>query len=199
MALPPRDQRHKYLRFKGLECTDADIAYFEERLGKIYGRGVHRVHVFDFGGLTDLMVEGLSDRMLMEHMDTQGYSVFTSRAWMRLFEVRVPLFQLGRVRHHMSWREFILGMGLHTAEEIELAGFDAYWAESVRILALSRGSFGPMISGGCLCSTVVMALIFTKLDDTWLGLPQEQKGSPDAAVWCPRGRLRVLSMVDEGA
>ncbi|GJY58962.1 hypothetical protein Tco_0458854 [Tanacetum coccineum] len=30
--LPPRDQRHPYLRFKGLECTDADIVDFEDRL-----------------------------------------------------------------------------------------------------------------------------------------------------------------------
>ncbi|GKB64380.1 hypothetical protein Tco_0920566 [Tanacetum coccineum] len=32
----------------------------------------------------------------------------------------------------MSWRVFILGMGLHTVEEIESVGFDAYWAESAR-------------------------------------------------------------------
>ncbi|GJT74947.1 hypothetical protein Tco_1041672 [Tanacetum coccineum] len=32
----------------------------------------------------------------------------------------------------MSWREFILGIGLHTAEEIESAGFRKYWAESAR-------------------------------------------------------------------
>ncbi|GKE03326.1 hypothetical protein Tco_1395344, partial [Tanacetum coccineum] len=44
MALPPRDQRHQYLR----------------------------VQVFDFGGLSDLMADGLSARMLMEHRDAQG-------------------------------------------------------------------------------------------------------------------------------
>nr|GEX56922.1 putative reverse transcriptase domain-containing protein [Tanacetum cinerariifolium] len=32
----------------------------------------------------------------------------------------------------MSWSEFILSMGLHTAEEIESVRFGAYWAESVR-------------------------------------------------------------------
>ncbi|GJY30706.1 ribonuclease H-like domain-containing protein [Tanacetum coccineum] len=32
MALPPRDQRHQYLRFEGLEYTDADITDFEERM-----------------------------------------------------------------------------------------------------------------------------------------------------------------------
>ncbi|GJY99996.1 hypothetical protein Tco_0517426 [Tanacetum coccineum] len=29
MALPPKDQRHQYLRFEGLEYTDVDVAYFE--------------------------------------------------------------------------------------------------------------------------------------------------------------------------
>nr|GEW60180.1 hypothetical protein [Tanacetum cinerariifolium] len=72
MALPPRDQRHQYLIFEGLKYIDADITDFETRLGKIYKKEVHRVQVFDFGGLTDLMAEGLSGKMLMEHRDAQG-------------------------------------------------------------------------------------------------------------------------------
>ncbi|GJR41495.1 hypothetical protein Tco_1217179 [Tanacetum coccineum] len=70
--------------------------------------------------------------------DREGQSVFTSRSWRRLFEIKGPLvhklileflstfrfgeavldldiagalqFQLGEVRCHMSWREFILGI-----------------------------------------------------------------------------------------
>ncbi|GJU16421.1 hypothetical protein Tco_1144387 [Tanacetum coccineum] len=84
MALPPRDQRHQYLRFKGLEYTDADITDFKDILGRIYGRGIHRVLVLDFKSLLVVMVEGLTSRMLMEHRDDQGQSVFTSRAWRRL-------------------------------------------------------------------------------------------------------------------
>ncbi|GJV48284.1 hypothetical protein Tco_1438496 [Tanacetum coccineum] len=57
MALPPRDQRHQYLRFEGLQYTNADITDFETRLGKIYKRE----------------------------------SIFTSRAWRQLFEIRGPL------------------------------------------------------------------------------------------------------------
>nr|GEV04286.1 hypothetical protein [Tanacetum cinerariifolium] len=38
MALTPRDQRHQYLRFKGLGYTDADITDFEERLGMLKDR-----------------------------------------------------------------------------------------------------------------------------------------------------------------
>ncbi|GJT54519.1 hypothetical protein Tco_0989573 [Tanacetum coccineum] len=80
IALPPRDQRHSFLRFDGLEYTDADIADFEGRLGKIYDRGVHRVFVFYFEGLMEEMDEGLSIRMLIEHTDAQGQIIFTSRA-----------------------------------------------------------------------------------------------------------------------
>ncbi|GJR93828.1 hypothetical protein Tco_0266002 [Tanacetum coccineum] len=32
MALPPRNQRHRYLRFEGLQYTDADIMDFETRM-----------------------------------------------------------------------------------------------------------------------------------------------------------------------
>ncbi|GJR97674.1 hypothetical protein Tco_0269848 [Tanacetum coccineum] len=154
MAIPPRYQRHQYLRSEGLGYTDADIINFKERLGRIYGKEIHRVQVFNFGGLTYLMAEGLSGRMQMEHRDAQGQSVFTSRAWRRLFDIQGMLvhelilecfstfrfgeevldldtagalqFQLGGVRRRMRWRQFILALGLHTAEEMESAGFGAY-------------------------------------------------------------------------
>nr|GEV95129.1 hypothetical protein [Tanacetum cinerariifolium] len=60
MALPPRDQRHPFLRFEGLVYTDADITDFKGRLGNIYDRKVHKVLVFDFEGLTE-MTEGVID------------------------------------------------------------------------------------------------------------------------------------------
>ncbi|GKE88921.1 hypothetical protein Tco_1566396, partial [Tanacetum coccineum] len=160
MALPPREQRHYFLRYDGLEYSDADISNFEVRLARIYRREVHRVQVFDFRGLPDLMAEGLSTRMLMEHQDDQGVSLFTSRAWMRLFEIKGPLihelilefysifrfgqaildldtpgtlqFQLGRAMRRMIWREFILALGLYTDEEMQIVGFGAYWADSAR-------------------------------------------------------------------
>ncbi|GJU65523.1 hypothetical protein Tco_1247358 [Tanacetum coccineum] len=129
MALPPRDQRHQYLRYEGLHYTDADIVDFEMRLARIYMREVHKVHVFDFGGLPDLMAEGLSAMMLMEHKDAQGVSMFTSRAW-RFGEAVTNLdtagalqFQLGGARCRLSQRQFILALGLHAAEKMETVGF----------------------------------------------------------------------------
>ncbi|GJV39790.1 hypothetical protein Tco_1418230 [Tanacetum coccineum] len=56
------------LGFEGY-YTDANIMDFKIRLGKIYKREIHRVHVFDFGGLSDMMAEGLSGRIMMEHKD----------------------------------------------------------------------------------------------------------------------------------
>ncbi|GJW01293.1 hypothetical protein Tco_1556544, partial [Tanacetum coccineum] len=53
MALPPGDQRHQYLRYEGLQYTDADIVDFETRLARIYKREIHRVHVFDLRGFPD--------------------------------------------------------------------------------------------------------------------------------------------------
>ncbi|GJU58763.1 hypothetical protein Tco_1236529 [Tanacetum coccineum] len=69
MALPPRQQRHMFLRYEGLEYLDTDIVDFEGRLARIHKREVHRVPVLNFGGLPHLMAEGLSGRMLMEHHD----------------------------------------------------------------------------------------------------------------------------------
>nr|GEY69138.1 hypothetical protein [Tanacetum cinerariifolium] len=99
MALPPRDQRYRYLRFERLQYTKGDIANFKIR-------------------------------MLIEHQDAQGQSLFTSQAWRRPFDIRGPL--LGGARRHICWRHFILALGLHTTEEIETVGFNAYWAKSAR-------------------------------------------------------------------
>ncbi|GJW15467.1 hypothetical protein Tco_0019600 [Tanacetum coccineum] len=102
MALPPHDQRHQYLRYEGLQYTDADILDFESRLTKIYKREVHRLQVFNFGGLPDLMAEGLSARMHMEHRDAQGVSLFTSQVWRRLFDIRGPLIRISSARDFLG-------------------------------------------------------------------------------------------------
>ncbi|GJZ60548.1 hypothetical protein Tco_0616364 [Tanacetum coccineum] len=123
--LPPHEQRHKFLRYKGLEYTDSDIADFESRLDRIHIRKVHRVLVFNFGGLPDLMAKGLTARMTMEHRDEAG-------AIIDLDTPRTLQFQLGRAMRHTRWRHFILALRLHTEEEMQTAGFSVYWAGSAR-------------------------------------------------------------------
>nr|GEW12355.1 hypothetical protein [Tanacetum cinerariifolium] len=113
MALPSRDHMHQYLRFEGLLYTDTDIADFEERLGRIYNREIWLFHLEIRGiSILDLRVWGYTDADITD------------------FEER--LVSVSEVRRRMIWREFILGMSLHTAEEIESVGFGAYWAESAR-------------------------------------------------------------------
>ncbi|GJS30773.1 hypothetical protein Tco_0491393 [Tanacetum coccineum] len=89
--LPPHEQRHPFLRYQGLEYTDADIVDFEERLERIYSREIYRVQFVDFQRMLELMKDGLFARMVMEHHDDVGVVVFTSRAWGRLFDTRGPL------------------------------------------------------------------------------------------------------------
>ncbi|GKB07079.1 hypothetical protein Tco_0835312 [Tanacetum coccineum] len=209
MALPPKDQRH---------LSNTDIADFKGRLGKIYGRGVHQVQVFDFGGLTTEMAEGLSGRMLVEHRDAQGQSLFTIHAWRRLFEIRGPL--LGGAKRRMSWREFTLAIGLHTAKEIEFAGFGIlskgdflssapfYTAIRDPMLRLCHRLIVCSITGRSqapekeICfgekpkamtsgGQFVARLICDELGDTWASVASGLERQPVAAAGSPE--------VDEGA
>ncbi|GJR39945.1 hypothetical protein Tco_1215629 [Tanacetum coccineum] len=146
MALPLHDQRHQYLRYEGLQYIDADILDFKSRLTRIYRREVHRVQVFNFGGLPNLMTEGLSARILMEHRDAQGQSVF-GEAILDLDTTGALQFYLGGVRRRMSWREFILALGLYTVEEMQTIGFGAYLAESDPILRFCHRLIACSIAG----------------------------------------------------
>ncbi|GKA05196.1 hypothetical protein Tco_0684316 [Tanacetum coccineum] len=126
-------------------------------------RQVNWVHVLDFEGLIEDMRQGLTDRLRMVYTGSEGQVLFTSHAWRRLFEIQGPLvcefmleflstcrisdmvleldvvdtlcFQLGGARRSMSWRQFILALGLNTAEEMAGDGFDGYWADSLREIA----------------------------------------------------------------
>ncbi|GJS48756.1 hypothetical protein Tco_0598877 [Tanacetum coccineum] len=75
------------------------------------------------------MAEGLSGRMLMEHRDEAGDSVFTSRAWRRMFDIKGPLVELGGV---MSGK--FISLGITQEEEMRRAGFGLWFtsAESAR-------------------------------------------------------------------
>ncbi|GJV41282.1 hypothetical protein Tco_1419722 [Tanacetum coccineum] len=88
MDLPPRDQRHPFLRFVGLEYSDEDILGFELRLERIFHRQIHRVQVLDFAGLTEGMIEDIDTRLRMVHSDELGQDIFVSNAWRRLFDIR---------------------------------------------------------------------------------------------------------------
>ncbi|GKD67651.1 hypothetical protein Tco_1321741 [Tanacetum coccineum] len=125
--LPPRDQRNLWLHYQVEGYTEEIVNDFEQRLKTIFGR----------------------------------QEIFVSHAWRRLFEIRAPLvqefilkffntcrigseigldaadtlcFQLGGARCSMTWRQFILALGLHTTEEMTEDRFEAYWLGSERVI-----------------------------------------------------------------
>ncbi|GJU89605.1 hypothetical protein Tco_1302028 [Tanacetum coccineum] len=127
--LPPRAQRHLWLRYQVEGYTKDIVLDFEQRLDTIFGRHVNRVHMLDFVGLNEEMGQTLADRMRMVYTRAEGQALFTSHAWRRLFEIRGPLV-----------REFILEffstcrISLHTADEMAEDGFEAYWLGSERVI-----------------------------------------------------------------
>ncbi|GKF97393.1 hypothetical protein Tco_0293214 [Tanacetum coccineum] len=78
--------------------------------------------------------------MRMIYIGDDGQEVFVSHAWrrigdeMRLDAAGTLCFQLGGARHSMTWRQFVLALGLHTTEEIAEDGFEAYWLGSERVI-----------------------------------------------------------------
>ncbi|GJS80695.1 hypothetical protein Tco_0730576 [Tanacetum coccineum] len=134
--LPHRDLRHPWLRYQ--------------------------VDGYDEGIIHNGMRQTLGDKLSMVYAGDDGEALFTSHAWRRLFEVSGLLvrefileflstcrmsdtemgldvvdtlcFQLGGVRRRMTWRQFILALGLHSKEEIAEPGFGAYWTGSERVI-----------------------------------------------------------------
>ncbi|GKE29331.1 hypothetical protein Tco_1444715, partial [Tanacetum coccineum] len=81
---------------------------FEQRLEMMFGRQVNRVHILEFEGLTLGMRQDLAERMRMVYTRDDGQ-------------------ELGGARRSMTWRQFILALGLHTVVEMTEDGFGAYW------------------------------------------------------------------------
>nr|GEW94488.1 hypothetical protein [Tanacetum cinerariifolium] len=185
MALPPRDQRLKYLRFEGVQYTKGDIVDYESRLAKIYRREVHRVQVFNFRGLTDLMAEGLSSRMLMEHKDAQGQSVFTSQALRRIFDSRGPLV-------HKLILEFFSTFRSQAPEKMTvtdlfyLSGIDVGSVNVPYLLAMYLRLFASGRKQGVMISS--------ELDDTWARVASGPERQPDVAAGAPEA-----GVANEGA
>ncbi|GJR19896.1 hypothetical protein Tco_0968423 [Tanacetum coccineum] len=117
MALPPCDQRHLWLRYQVEGYTEEIVHDFEQRLKTIFGRQVNRLHILDFEGLTPDIRQDLAERLRMVYTGDDGQEIF-----------------LGGARRSMTWRQFILALGLHTAEEMAEDGFEAYWLGSERVI-----------------------------------------------------------------
>ncbi|GKB04859.1 hypothetical protein Tco_0833054 [Tanacetum coccineum] len=120
--LPAEDQRHLWLRYQVEGYTEDIVHNYEQRLETIWGRSVSCE--------TQDMRQDLAVRLMMVYTGGDEQLAFVSHAWRGLFEIRAPLV----LRRRMTWRQFILALGLHTEQEMTKAGFGAYWARNDRVI-----------------------------------------------------------------
>ncbi|GKC49496.1 hypothetical protein Tco_1072241 [Tanacetum coccineum] len=78
------------------------------------------------------MMRTLGDRLSMVYTGDDGQALFTSHAWMRLFEVRGPLVKEFMLEFFSTCRMSDTEIGLD--EEMAEAGFGAYWSGSERVI-----------------------------------------------------------------
>ncbi|GJW22003.1 hypothetical protein Tco_0032625 [Tanacetum coccineum] len=220
MALPPRDQRHQYLRFKGLQYTDADIADFETRLGKIYKIEGHNVFIsrawrrlFEIRGplVHELNLEFYRTfrfREAVVDLDTTGAlhiagrsqapkkvtitDLFYSRG-IDVSSVNVPYLLARYLRLFTSGRK-------HGAM-ISIGKFVAHLAEHFRLLTEERLQELTVIVRYLLVidmAELVRLQICEELDDMWTWVALGPERHLDAATGSPEA-ARVAPAVDEGA
>nr|GEU56843.1 hypothetical protein [Tanacetum cinerariifolium] len=117
--LPPRDQRHPWLRYQVDGYTEDIMHTFEQRLETIFGRRLFKIR----GPLVqEFILEFLSTCMMS---DTE----------MGLDVTDTLCFHLGGARRRMTWRQFILALGFHTADEMAKdAPFYVYIRDPMRRL-----------------------------------------------------------------
>ncbi|GJU40683.1 hypothetical protein Tco_1193640 [Tanacetum coccineum] len=81
-------------------------------------------------------VEGYTEEIV--HVSSRDYTQFSidriSDTKLRLDGADTLCFYLGGARCTMTWRQFILALGLHTVEEMAEDGFEAYWLGSTRVI-----------------------------------------------------------------
>ncbi|GJS03211.1 hypothetical protein Tco_0319719, partial [Tanacetum coccineum] len=99
--------------------TEEIVHDFEQRLEPIFRRLVNRVHTLHFEGLTSDMRQDLAERLRMVYTGDDGH-------------------EFRGARRSMTWRQFILALGFHTAEEMADDGFGAYWLGSERVIPNKR-------------------------------------------------------------
>ncbi|GJR63241.1 copia protein [Tanacetum coccineum] len=131
-------------QIKGVLITDSRVG-MEVFVGEVEG-------VFDFGGLPDLMAEGLSSRTLIEHRDAQGQSVFTSRASRRLFDIRGPLVNELILEFFSTFRFGVVVLDLDTVGALQFS----WWSIGEGLGA--GGDAGGVARGALVHQEVVLRM-----------------------------------------
>nr|GEZ45709.1 hypothetical protein [Tanacetum cinerariifolium] len=218
--LPPRDQRHPWLRFQVEGYTEDIMHNYEQRLETIFGRSVNWVHVLDFAGLTKGMRQTLAGRLGMVYIGDEGQELFTSHAWRRLFEIRASISGKGLAPKKVTGVDLFylrsLDQGTANVPYLLLQYLFRHAEGRKSGTRLSRGHFigrlavhfGLVSDQGLMGLSVVTRElpmidlheltrlnIYERVGDTCAWVAPRPKRQPDAATGAPKD----APVVDEGA
>ncbi|GJR90785.1 hypothetical protein Tco_0214796 [Tanacetum coccineum] len=167
----------------------------------VYAHPMSSKRVLDFKGLTEEMRHALTDRLRMVYTRAEGQILFTSHAWRWVFEIRRLLVLELMLRHQMSWRQFILAMGLHTAEEMETdriaSDGDLLGAAPEKVTATDLFYLRSMDEGTVGLTVVVRDLTVIDMDE--LARLHICERLRDTCDWVTCGPERHQVAMDRGA
>ncbi|GKB28275.1 hypothetical protein Tco_0867676 [Tanacetum coccineum] len=196
-TLPPCEQRHRFLRYEGLEYTDSDIADFESRLERIYTREIHRVQVVDFQGMLELLRDGLFAKMAMEHRDeasvVRDISIDEDFLGPPLSYtlIKDPVLRLCHrmMAHNISGRS-------RAPKKVTVT--DLFYLRGLDIGSILRGFtvIAPVLQIIDMAELVRLQICM-QLDDTWSWVAMGPERQPDVAAGAP-GVAQDVPIIYEG-
>ncbi|GKB93585.1 hypothetical protein Tco_0979722 [Tanacetum coccineum] len=178
--LPPREQRHPFLRYHGLEYTDEDIANFEERM-RMEHRDDAGVVIFTsqawgrlFGTrgplVMELIMKFFSTLRFGEALGLNSGEEMESLEFARYWSER-GLSLRGRVGLIFLKGKFIARLAEHFGLlTVEILGGLTIIAPELPIIDMAE---------------LVRLQICAQFDDTWAWVAMRPKRQPDAAVGAP--------------
>ncbi|GJZ52341.1 hypothetical protein Tco_0606856 [Tanacetum coccineum] len=198
MALPPRDQRHQYLRYEGLQYTEADIADFESRLARIYRRETTRFGAYwaestrqipDKGDLRDYWI-GISSTG--DFLGTAPSYTAIRDLILRLCHRLNTCSDAGRSQ--APEKVTVTGLFYLRGIDVDSVNVPYLLARYLRLFAVGRKS-GAHISGGHFVARLAehFELLTTKY--SWVAIGLERQ--PDAAA-SAHGVAQDAPVINEG-
>nr|GEU43449.1 hypothetical protein [Tanacetum cinerariifolium] len=200
-------QRHRYLSYEGLQYTDADIADFEESLGRIYNREIHQRIIStdrDFlGPPSYTLIRGpvlrLCHRMMAHSIASRSQApekvTVTDLFYLRGLDVgsvNIPYLLARYLRRFAAGRKSgdLISGGQFVARLVE--HFGLLTEERLQGLTMIMREL-PIID----MAELVRLQICIEIDDTWAWVALRPERQPDVADGVPKA-AEDAPTVDEG-
>ncbi|GJW57313.1 hypothetical protein Tco_0104044 [Tanacetum coccineum] len=181
MALPPREQRHPFLRYEGLQYSDTDTVDFESRLARIYQREVHKI-ILAFRLHTD------------EEMQTSGFGTYwadSARLCHRLIACSIAGRSQALEKVTLTGLFYLRGMDVDSVNVTYLL------ARYLRLFAAGMKSEDHISGGQFVARLAKHFRLLTAEILRGLTVAMGPERQPDAAAGAP-GVAQDAPVIDEG-